>query len=58
MLASSDERIRFEAGKYLTDRLYGKPSQTLQMNLNSDPSLAEHLEIARDRVLGTDSNKN
>lgn len=31
MLASDDERIALEAGKYLTDRLYGKAPQSVDM---------------------------
>lgn len=31
MLKSTDERIKLDAGKYLTDRLYGKPAQAVDM---------------------------
>lgn len=31
MLKSDDEKIRLDAGKYLTDRLYGKPAQAVDM---------------------------
>lgn len=32
MLASKDERIRLDAAKYLTDRLYGKAPQALELS--------------------------
>lgn len=31
MLRSEDERIRLDAGKYLTDRLYGKAHQAVDL---------------------------
>lgn len=31
MLKSEDERIKLDAGKYLTDRLYGKAPQSVDM---------------------------
>lgn len=31
MLASEDEKTRLDAGKYLTDRLYGKAPQAVDM---------------------------
>lgn len=34
MLACEDDRIKLDAGKYLTDRLYGKASQAVAL---SDP---------------------
>jgi len=37
-LDSSDERIAFDAWKYLNDRVYGKPPQS--MRLGSDPDAA------------------
>ena len=35
ILASGDDRIRLDAAKYLTDRLYGKPPQAVA--LSEDP---------------------
>jgi hypothetical protein len=37
-LESPDERIAFDAWKYLNDRVYGKPPQS--MRLGSDPDAA------------------
>lgn len=36
MLSSEDEKIRLDAGKYLTDRLYGKPAQAVDMNMSGE----------------------
>jgi hypothetical protein len=32
LLASDDEKVRMDAVKYLTDRLYGKAPQSLDLN--------------------------
>ncbi len=36
MLKSEDERIRLDAGKYLTDRLFGKPAQAVDMTTKGE----------------------
>ena len=44
VLGSKDERIRFEAGKYLTDRIWGKPAQAVDMNHSGDMGITFKLE--------------
>lgn len=39
LVESEDERIALDAIKYLTDRLYGKAPQSLDLNHNSDQPL-------------------
>lgn len=39
LVGSKDERIALDAIKYLTDRLYGKPPQSLDLNHSSDQPL-------------------
>jgi hypothetical protein len=36
LLASEDEKVRMDAVKYLTDRLYGKAPQSLDLNAKVD----------------------
>lgn len=38
-IESDDERIALDATKYITDRLYGKAPQSLDLNHNSDQPL-------------------
>jgi hypothetical protein len=38
-IESDDERIALDATKYLTDRLYGKAPQSLDLNHDSDQPL-------------------
>jgi hypothetical protein len=49
LLESGDERIRFEAMKYLTDRVFGKAPQAvaLKHSRGSDIDLAERVREAR-----------
>jgi hypothetical protein len=51
MLDSKDERVRLDAGKYLTDRLYGRAAQAVEMNVNTELSLSKAIEKARARVI-------
>jgi hypothetical protein len=51
MLDSKDERVRLDAGKYLTNRLYGRAAQAVQMNVNAELSLSKCIEKARARVI-------
>jgi hypothetical protein len=39
LVGSKDERISLDAIKYLTDRLYGKAPQSLDLNHSSDQPL-------------------
>lgn len=50
MLASDDEKIRLDAGKYLTDRLYGKAAQSVELSGELDVSISEALSYARKRL--------
>ena len=50
MLYSSNERISFEAGKYLTDRMYGKAKQEVDVNHGISDSLALRIKEARERA--------
>jgi hypothetical protein len=36
LLASGDEKVRLDTVKYLTDRLYGKSPQSVDLNANLD----------------------
>jgi hypothetical protein len=51
-LESSDERIALDATKYLTDRLFGKAPQSVDMNHSGDIDLglAERIRQARQRA--------
>jgi hypothetical protein len=51
-LESNDERIALDATKYLTDRLYGKPPQSVALNHSGeiDLGLAERMRRARERL--------
>ena len=50
MLYSSNERISFEAGKYLTDRMYGKAKQEVDVNHGVSDSLALRIKEGRERA--------
>lgn len=47
MLRSEDERIRLDAGKYLTDRLYGKAHQAVDLNHSGEMGLVLKNSIPR-----------
>ena len=50
-LESEDERIALDATKYLTDRLYGKAPQSVDLNHSGEiDGLAETIRAARQRV--------
>jgi hypothetical protein len=51
-LESENERIRLDAMRYLTDRLYGKAPQSVDLNHSGgiDIGLAERMRKARQRV--------
>jgi hypothetical protein len=50
-LESDDEKIVLDAMKYLTDRLFGKPAQSVDLNHSGEinVSLAERISQARKR---------
>lgn len=48
MLRSDDEKIRLDAGKYLTDRLYGKAPQAVEMNHSGKITLESLILAARE----------
>lgn len=43
LLASEDERIRLDAAKYLTDRMYGKPAQQGELKVSGDLELIKRV---------------
>jgi hypothetical protein len=47
LVGSQDERIKLEAIRYLTDRMYGRPAQALSLQTSSDPFrvIVEHIAI-------------
>ena len=51
-LESDDQRIALDATKYLTDRLFGKASQAVDLNHSGavDLGLAEQIRKARERA--------
>jgi hypothetical protein len=49
-LESEDERIALDATKYLTDRLFGKATQALDLNHSGEIGLAERLRRAEERI--------
>jgi hypothetical protein len=53
-LESKDERIALDATKYLTDRLFGKSSQSVDLRHSGEiDGLAERLDRARERMSRT-----
>ena len=52
MVDSKDERVSLDAMKYLSDRLFGKPHQAMDLNHSGDLSLtlAETIRKARHRL--------
>jgi hypothetical protein len=53
MVESEDERIRLDAMKYLTDRLFGNARQSVALNHSGEIDLepAERVREARQRSL-------
>ncbi len=49
-LESEDDRIAFEACKYLTDRLFGKAPQSVSLDHSGSIDLAGELAAARERA--------
>lgn len=49
-LGSKDERIRLDAMKYLSDRLFGKAPQSVALNHSGEIDLAGELAAARERA--------
>lgn len=49
-LESDDQRIALDAAKYLTDRLFGKASQSVDMNHSGSLGLAEAIAEGRKRA--------
>ena len=50
IVESADERIALDAMKYLTDRLFGRASQSIDMNHSGNIGLAEAIAEARKRA--------
>ena len=50
MVESADERIALDAMKYLTDRLFGRVTRTVDMNHSGNIGLADAIAEARKRV--------
>jgi hypothetical protein len=53
LVESKDERVSLDAMKYLSDRLFGKPRQAIDLNHSGalDLGLAEQIKKARERAL-------
>ncbi len=50
-LESKDERIALDATKYLTDRLFGRAPQSVDLNHSGEiDGLAERIRRARERL--------
>jgi hypothetical protein len=49
-LESEDQRIAFDACKYLTDRLFGKAPQAVDLDVSANVDVAAILAAARERV--------
>ena len=51
LVQDKDPRIRLESIKYITDRIHGKPKQTIDSNISGELSvLSEVIAKARKRV--------
>jgi hypothetical protein len=47
LLNSEDEAVQFKAISYLSDRLYGRAAQSVDMNISGTLNLAETIQKAR-----------
>lgn len=46
LVASEDENVRLKAISYLSDRLYGRPAQAVDMKLNAEVDITRVLKVS------------